>query len=255
MPPETDTTAKRAGRGVPPISAPPDARGASEGVVRVGERTILRYADERDGPAFLALLERSRTHLAPWMPRTARGAQPALATRFQRMLRPTCDSGGRLRLLVCARDDRRLLGVVSLGGISEWPSLDCHIGYWIGVGETGKGLMRDAVSALVDHAFESRRLHRVAANILPANRRSIALVEALGFAREGLLRGLIEIDGAWRDHECWSVLSTEWRGGALDRTSEPEARRRTRSSQTASSQRILAQKTPRRAKDARRGES
>jgi type II secretory pathway component PulJ len=95
----------------------------------------------------------------------------------------------------------------------------------------------------------------VAANILPANRRSIALVEALGFAREGLLRGLIEIDGAWRDHECWSVLSTEWRGGALDRTSEPEARRRTRSSHARAPEARSPQTTPRRAKDARRGEN
>jgi hypothetical protein len=40
------------------------------------------------------------------------------------------------------------------------------------------------------------------------------------------LRGLIEIDGAWRDHECWSVLSTEWREGTLDRSRDAEAKRR-----------------------------
>jgi ribosomal-protein-alanine N-acetyltransferase len=82
------------------------------------------------------------------------------------------------------------------------------------------------VSALVDHAFEERGLHRVAANIIPHNNRSIALVRALGFTREGLLRGLIEIDGAWRDHECWSVLSTDWRGGALDRSAAQGSSRR-----------------------------
>lgn len=247
MPPGTEPAEPRATRGAPAASALPTAREAADGVVRVGARTLLRYADERDGRAFLELLERSRAHLAPWMPRTARGTEPGLAKRFERMLRPTCESAGRLRLLACARDDRRLLGVVSLGGISEWPSLDCHIGYWIGAGETGKGLMRDAVAAMVDHAFETRRLHRVAANILPANRRSIALVQALGFTREGVLRGLIEIDGAWRDHECWSMLSTEWRGGALDRTSDPEARRRTRSGGTG------AESTRRRAEARRRG--
>jgi ribosomal-protein-alanine N-acetyltransferase len=90
--------------------------------------------------------------------------------------------------------------------------------------------MRDAVSALVDHAFEDRGLHRVAANIIPHNNRSIALVRALGFTREGVLRGLIEIDGAWRDHECWSVLSTEWREGALERkdASSTQARKTSR---------------------------
>jgi ribosomal-protein-alanine N-acetyltransferase len=210
---------------LPPASSKPSARERADGVVRVGSQTVLRFARDSDGRAFIAMLERSREHLAPWMPRTARGTEPGFASRFQRMLRPQSDDGHRLRLLVCARDDGRMVGVVSLGGIAPWPSLDCHTGYWLAAGETGKGLMRDAVAALVDHAFEERCLHRVAANILPANRRSLALVRALGFTREGLLRGLIEIDGAWRDHECWAVLSTEWRGGRLDRSADAPRKR------------------------------
>lgn len=200
---------------MPPASTKPTARERSDGVVRIGATTLLRYAREDDGEAFIEMLSRSREHLAPWMPRTAGGTEPGFASRFKRLLRPECDDGTRLRLLACARDDGRMVGVVSLGGIAPWPSLDCHTGYWLAAGEPGKGLMRDAVAALVDHAFEDRGLHRVAANILPANRRSIALVRALGFTREGLLRGLIEIDGLWRDHECWSMLTEDWRGGAF----------------------------------------
>lgn len=188
-------------------------------MVRVGERVVLRFARDADGPGFIDMLSRSREHLAPWMPRTARGGEPSFGRRFARMLRPAADSGGRLRLLACARDDGRMVGVVSLTGIADWPNLDCHAGYWLAAGETGRGFMREAVAALVDHAFAERGLHRIAANVLPHNARSIALVRVLGFTREGILRGLVEIDGAWRDHECWSILSTEWRGGTLDRTS------------------------------------
>jgi len=204
----------------PPPSTRPSARERSAGIVRIGSATLLRFATDSDGKAFIAMLSRSRVHLGPWMPRTARGTEPGFANRFKRMLRPQSDDGARLRLLVCAKDDGRMVGVASLGGISPWPSLDCHTGYWLADGETGKGLMRDAIAALLDHAFEDRCLHRVAANILPTNRRSLALVKALGFTRDGLMRGLIEIDGAWRDHECWSMLSTEWRGGKLDRAAE-----------------------------------
>jgi len=214
---------------LPPLSLKPTARERSDGIVRVGAKTVLRFANDSDGKAFIAMLSRSREHLAPWMPRTARGTEPGFANRFKRMLPPQCDDGSRLRVLVCARDDGRMVGVASLGGIAPWPSLDCHTGYWLAAGEPGKGLMRDAIAALLDHAFEDRCLHRVAANILPANRRSLALVRALGFTRDGVMRGLIEIDGAWRDHECWSILSTEWRDGRLDRTrSATPERRRTR---------------------------
>ena len=210
---------------VPPLSRKPSAREAANGVVRVGANTLLRFANLRDGPGFIAMLTRSREHLTPWMPRSARHGEAETSTRFQRMLRPQADSLGRARMVVCALDDQRMIGVASLGGISEWPSLDCHIGYWLGEGEEGRGLMRDAVSALVDHAFEERQLHRVAANILPSNRRSHALVAALGFTREGIVRGLIEIDGAWRDHECWSMLCSQWRDGALDRVTDARTKR------------------------------
>ncbi|MFM7051275.1 MAG: GNAT family N-acetyltransferase [Planctomycetota bacterium] len=217
---------------VPPLSLKPSARERSLGVVRVGSLATLRIARESDGTEFIAMLSRSREHLAAWMPRTARGTEPGFANRFKRMLRPACESGGRLRVLVCASDGGRIVGVASLTGISEWPNLDCHAGYWLGAGETGKGFMRDAVASLLDHAFEERGLHRVSANILPANRRSIALVKALGFTREGVARGLVEIDGAWRDHEVWSMLSTEWREGSLDRTADPQTRTRSRAPRT-----------------------
>ena len=45
---------------------------ALDSVAAMGARTLLRFARQDDGPAFLDLLARSREHLTPWMPRTAR---------------------------------------------------------------------------------------------------------------------------------------------------------------------------------------
>jgi ribosomal-protein-alanine N-acetyltransferase len=216
---------------LPAPSRKPIASERAAGVVRVGERTVLRFANSNDAREFLALLERSREHLAPWMPRAARASEPTLARKFARMLPPECNTPSKLRVLVCARDADaagpagRMVGVVSLSNISEWPQLAATTGYWLGAGETGKGFMRDALASMLDIAFEEKKLHRVVANILPANRRSHAVVEALGFTKEGIARGLVEIDGAWRDHTVWSILSTEWRDGKLDRTGTVGARR------------------------------
>jgi ribosomal-protein-alanine N-acetyltransferase len=184
---------------------------------------VLRFANSNDAREFLALLERSREHLAPWMPRAARASEPTLARKFARMLPPECNTPSKLRVLVCARDADaagpagRMVGVVSLSNISEWPQLAANTGYWLGAGETGKGFMRDALASMLDIAFEEKKLHRVVANILPANRRSHAVVEALGFTKEGIARGLVEIDGAWRDHAVWSVLANEWRSPPVKR--------------------------------------
>jgi ribosomal-protein-alanine N-acetyltransferase len=222
-------------QGTPPLSEKPSARDRAEGILRVGQWTVLRFAQRDDAREFLAMMKRSREHLAPWMPRSARASEDVLASKFERMLPPACNTATKVRVLVCARaaDDTgpagRIVGVVSLGNIAEWPQLAATTGYWLGAGETGKGFMRDALASMLDIAFEEKKLHRVVANIMPSNRRSHAVTEALGFTKEGIARGLIEVDGAWRDHVVWSVLSTEWRGGALDRTGEAGSRRRTAS--------------------------
>ena len=214
---------------IPPLSTKPSARERAQGIVRIGSTTVLRFATERDGAKFIDMLTRSHDHLLPWMPRPARGNEPTFGNRFARMLRPDAESLGQVRLLICARDTDRMLGACSLGGISDWPSLQCHVGYWLAHDAIGHGFMRDALSAMLDHAFETRGLHRVSANIIAHNRRSNSLVKALGFSKEGIARGLIEIDGAWRDHQVWSMLASEWRDGSLDQTSAvPKSRKSAR---------------------------
>ena len=70
--------------------------------------------------------------------------------------------------------------------------------------------MSAGVAAVVSTAFADLGLHRLEANIQPANARSIALVRRLGFRREGLSPHYLMVDGQWRDHERWAVLADEW---------------------------------------------
>jgi len=76
----------------------------------------------------------------------------------------------------------------------------CEVGYVGDVLTAGRGLMREALEATLDHAFHELRLHRVMANYRPENARSANLLARLGFVREGYARDYLFIDGAWRDH-------------------------------------------------------
>jgi ribosomal-protein-alanine N-acetyltransferase len=74
--------------------------------------------------------------------------------------------------------------------------------------------MREGLALVIASAFRELGLHRLEANIQPGNRRSIALVEGLGFTREGKARGYLKIGNRWRDHERWALLKEEWRSSS-----------------------------------------
>ncbi|TWH75775.1 ribosomal-protein-alanine N-acetyltransferase [Modestobacter roseus] len=73
------------------------------------------------------------------------------------------------------------------------------------------------MALVCDHAFGPVGLHRLQADIRPENRPSRRLVERLGFRQEGLLRGYLDIDGAWRDHLAYALLAEDSPGGVFHR--------------------------------------
>ena len=59
---------------------------------------------------------------------------------------------------------------------------------------------QEAVQKGSDVIFNEMNLHRIEANIMPKNKRSIRVVEKLGFCNEGLSRNYLKICGKWEDH-------------------------------------------------------
>ena len=65
---------------------------------------------------------------------------------------------------------------------------------------------------LIGYAFAELKLHRLEANIQPANVASIALVRSCGFRKEGFSPRYLKIAGRWRDQDD--------SGGPIDATGE-----------------------------------
>ena len=112
----------------------------------------------------------------------------------------------RVRLLVCRRADGALVGVVNLNEIVRGAFQSAYLGYYAFLPLAGTGLMTEGLRMVVRHAFRRLGLHRLEANIQPANRASRALVRRLGFRREGFSPRYLRIGGRWRDHERWAIL-------------------------------------------------
>lgn len=64
----------------------------------------------------------------------------------------------------------------------------CEIGYCLQRAFWGGGYAREALELAIDFAFGPLALARIEADIDPRNERSVALIERVGFQREGLLR-------------------------------------------------------------------
>ncbi|EFQ23208.1 GNAT family N-acetyltransferase [Aminomonas paucivorans] len=88
-----------------------------------------------------------------------------------------------------------------------------EVGYEMASEAWGRGLMSEALSAVLEFGFGTLGFHRVEAFVNRGNRRSEALLGRLGFHHDGCLRDYEFSRGGFVDQECHSLLDREWGEG------------------------------------------
>lgn len=172
-------------------------------------RLRLQHMAPEHADALAAFFRRNERHLAPWDPPRPAGVMQVefWQAECERAVEDHED-GAVVRWVLFLRDQpQRVIGRVNYTQIARGPFQSCMLGYAIDAAHEGQGLMREALEATIRHAFNVMRLHRIQANYVPENRRSGALLERLGFVREGLARNYLFINGAWRDHVLTARLN------------------------------------------------
>jgi ribosomal-protein-alanine N-acetyltransferase len=177
-----------------------------------GRRVTMRLPRRADYEHWSSLRRESRSFLAPWEPEWPPDELGRAAWR-QRIARSFEDHrrGAAVGFFIFARDERRLLGGITLGNIRYGVARSGHIGYWIGERFAGQGYMSEALGLLSAYAFDRLTLHRIEAACIPSNARSIRVLEKAGFQREGLLRSYLKINGIWQDHFLYALIVDDWR--------------------------------------------
>ncbi|WP_299327094.1 GNAT family N-acetyltransferase [Parasphingopyxis sp.] len=106
-------------------------------------------------------------------------------------------------------------GGEALGWVCLIPGREgvAEIGYNLRRSHWRKGYVGEAVSRVIDHAFAEMGLRRITADVDPDNHGSNALLEKLGFQREGYLREEWTTHLGVRDSIVWGLLKREWEGG------------------------------------------
>ncbi|WP_406385163.1 GNAT family N-acetyltransferase [Streptomyces sp. NBC_01618] len=181
-----------------------------------GRRVAIRAYTPADAEEFTTRARESRDVHHPWLfpPEDAR----AYATYAGRLI----DDPTKVGFLVCEPERERgreagngrageggggggIAGFININNIVHGGFRCGALGYGAFAHAVGRGLMSEGLALVLRYAFGPLGLHRLEANIQPANEGSIALVRRAGFRLEGFSPDFLFIDRAWRDHERWAI--------------------------------------------------
>lgn len=173
----------------------------------LGNGVYLRNPQLSDHEAWAELRDKSRAFLTPWEPiwpadDLTRAAFRRRLRRYQREIR----EDHAYPFFIFREEDHVLLGGCTISGVQRGVQQSCTLGYWAGERHAGRGYVTEAVRALIPFVFEELKLHRLQAACLPENERSRSVLRKCGFTEEGIARGYLRINGAWRDHVVFAIL-------------------------------------------------
>jgi RimJ/RimL family protein N-acetyltransferase len=141
----------------------------------------------------------------------ARPAYPKTEAELRQWVEESHQDQNAYLFGIRALENDALVGTLEIDGII-WAHRVCGTGLAIGHrADWGKGYGTDASLLGLRFAFGELNLHRVTITVFSYNERSIALVERLGFQREGTFREFLERDGRRYDMLLYGMLRHEWR--------------------------------------------
>lgn len=171
--------------------------------IPLSDDCYLRLPEVDDAEELYAVVVANRDYLAEWMPWAA-GQTLERTENFIRMTqRQVAEDNGFQALIVL---HERIVGMVGFHNV-EWEAETTTLGYWIAQEHQGRGIVTQAVEALVDHAFDEWKLHRVQIRAATGNTKSRAIPERLGFEQEGILREAEKVGGRFQDLVLYARLA------------------------------------------------
>ena len=176
---------------------------------------VIRPIRVRDARALERELMDNRGWLRKWEATNPHGPMSFDTRASIRSLQSNARAGYGLPFLI--EYNGELAGQLNVSSISYGSVSSASIGYWVSERFAGKNITPTAVALASDYAFFQVGLHRIEICIRPENGPSLRVVEKLGYRYEGLRRRFIHINGDWRDHFCFALVSEELPVGVLRR--------------------------------------
>lgn len=177
-------------------------------------RLRLQFPDIQWAEALFACIDSNRARLEGPIPWTRRLVTQEAAKQYLQEAAALTRGGQRTDCLILEYGN--LVGGLSLFRIDDTHK-HAELGYWLIEEAEGRGLMFEACTQVLNFAFQRRGLHRISAQLLPDNARSIRLLERLGFLQEACLREQYWYRGEVQDIWVYGLLAGEF----FEKTKKP----------------------------------
>jgi [ribosomal protein S5]-alanine N-acetyltransferase len=118
--------------------------------------------------------------------------------------------GTAFRFGIVERGASTIIGCCSLFRI-DYTNGRAEVGYILRRSHHGRGIMYEALGAVIEHAFEAMDLRRLEADIDPRNTPSARLLDRLGFTREAHMRARWLVGDEVSDTAFYGLLRTDRR--------------------------------------------
>lgn len=169
------------------------------------ERLILRQLRYDDGPEIQGYFTEELARFYDWWPRTT-----ADGRGFVRFFKTGYQEEQSIRWGITLKPSDRVIGTCGFSDFDHFSRAE--LGYELSMEHWHKGLMSEALRAIIPFGFNEIEMHRIQASIFPENTASIRLLEKFGFQKEGILRQYTYIKhrDAWEDCLVMALLKSEF---------------------------------------------
>ena len=183
---------------------------ADQAFEQLGSRRLLvrRFADSDVEPFLAYRSDPEVERYQGWGEYTREEARRFVASL--QSLHPDTPGQG-FQFAIELKETHEMIGDCYLLTLLEEPR-QAKIGFTLAPGHRGRGYATAAVLRVLEYAFTMLDKHRVTAEALCENTRSIALLERIGMRREGCLRQSVWFEGRWADECHYALLRSEWEG-------------------------------------------
>lgn len=176
-------------------------------VHKVDDDICLRLIDLSDAERVFELTETSRSYLKEWLPWLDFTNSAGDTKEFIRgCLKGYADSKSLTTVILFKGE---IVGVAGFNSINS-ANRTAYIGYWLGEGYQGNGIMTKVAKALTDYAFDYLKLNKVEIRAAVENKKSRSIPERLGYVHEGTIRDAEWLYDHFVDHAVYGVLAREW---------------------------------------------